>query len=271
MALAAGRTKYWMKAEILYSALKESQDLRLDMLAYHQKFPINSGEENGEDRYDALMDILHRTVNREREEENRQEREAHDRRYMERLMKPAPAMPVTGKGKGKKGKDKPRSPSQKGKGTGKSRSKSAKGRTKGKGGKKGTGEKALCVYYVAHGSCARGGECSYRHDKPKDDEEARYYRDLHTKLSSRSNSPTPKGRGKGECNQWKSTGSCRFGDKCKFEHADGSAAPATSTKQQRPRKRSSSRTKKGTNTSVAAPAVAVRELFPVRGDSRHTS
>ena len=134
-----------MKAEILYSALKESQDLRLDMLAYHQKFPTNSGEENGEDRYDALMDILHRTVNREREEENRQEREAHDRRYMERLMKPAPAMPVTGKGKGKKGKDKPRSQSQKGKGTGKSRSKSVKGRTKGKGGKRGP-EKRLCAF-----------------------------------------------------------------------------------------------------------------------------
>ena len=43
MALAAGRTQYWMKAEILYSALKESQDLRLDMLAYHQKSPINTG------------------------------------------------------------------------------------------------------------------------------------------------------------------------------------------------------------------------------------
>ena len=39
MSLAAGQTQYWMKVEILYNAMTESQDLRLDMLAYHQRFP----------------------------------------------------------------------------------------------------------------------------------------------------------------------------------------------------------------------------------------
>ena len=140
------------------------------MLAYHHRFPNNSGEEHGEERYDALMDMLHRTVNREMEEENRQECEAHDRRYMERLMKLAPAAPVTSKGTGKEGKGKPRSPSQKGKGegTGKARSKSAKGSREGKSGKKGTGEKGLCANWVTLGSCARGAECGYGHGKPKE-------------------------------------------------------------------------------------------------------
>ena len=255
MSLAAGQTQYWMKVEILYNAMKESQDLRLDMLAYHQRFPNNTGEEQGQERYDALTEILHRTVNREREEEHRQEREAHDRRYMERVMKPVPAMPATGKGKGKKGKSKPRSPSQKGKGkgNGKTRSKSAKGNRKGDGGKKGKGERGLCAVFVTLGSCARGGDCSYRHEQPKNEEEAKYYRDMHTRIVSRSNSPIPKGRGKGECAQWKNSGTCRFGDKCKFEHADGTAAPAASDpKRKGQRKRSSSRSKLGTGKSVVA-------------------
>ena len=157
------------------------------------------------------MGILHRTVNREREDENRQDREAHDRRYMERLMKLALVAPVTSKGKGKKGKGKPRSPSQKGKGegTGKARSKSAKGSRKGKSGKKGAGEKGLCANWVTLGSCARGAECGYRHDKPKNEEEAKYYRDMHTRISSRSNSLAPKGKGKGERNSWMASGACR--------------------------------------------------------------
>ena len=143
--------------------MRECKDGGLERGRYDHKCPNNTGGEHCKERYDTLMDIWNRTVNREREEENRQEREAHDRRYMERIMKPAPAMPAAAKGKGKKGKAKPRSPSQKGKGkaSGKSRSKSAKGGRKGEGGKKGTGERGLCAEFVTPGSGARGGDWAY--------------------------------------------------------------------------------------------------------------
>ena len=125
-----------MKAEILYNALKTPDDMRIDVLGYQSSFPVNIGEGLGEERYNALMDILHRTVVREREEEHRIDREAHDGRYMERVARPHPTAPAPGKGSGKKGKSTHRSQSGKGKGAkkgeGKDRSKSAKGNRKGR-------------------------------------------------------------------------------------------------------------------------------------------
>ena len=177
-------------------------------------------------------------------------------------MKPILAMPATGKGKERRASQSLVLHRRKGKEREMARQEVSPQREKRKGdsGKKGTGERGLCAVFVALGSCARGGDCSYRHEKPKNDEEAKYYRDMHTRIVSRPNSPVPKGRGKGECTQWKNSGTCRFGDKCKLEHADGIAAPAASDpKRKGQRKRSSSKSKPGTGKRVVVPVTRLSD------------
>ena len=122
-----------------------------------------------------LKDILYRTVARDREAANRAEREARDRRLWGKISQQFPAAPAPAKGQGKKDKGKSRSKSQNpkekgsGKGAGKGRSHSAKGQRKGANGKSGDGDRLLCANYIALGSCARGGDCRYRHDRPKNE------------------------------------------------------------------------------------------------------
>ena len=258
MAQLSGNVEDWMKAEVLYRALMSSDDLKIDMMAYRSKYPTNVGEELGRERYDAMMDILHRRVVMEREEVNRMERETRDRRFVERFAKSSDmALPASTKGGVKKGKGKNRSQSSKGKGEnkegkkGKSRSKSAKGGRKGKVNKSEAEEKGLCVNWVVSGSCVRGAECRYRHERPTSDADEKYYRELHTRISSRSKSPAPKGKGKGVCRQWQTDGSCRFGTECRYKHDEGAAAPATKA-QGRSSSRGSSRGRKK-KTSAAVP------------------
>ena len=86
---------------------------------------------------------------------------------------------------------------------------------------------------------------------PTSDADEKYYRELHTRISSRSKSPAPKGKGKGVCRQWQIDGSCRFGTECRYKHDEGAAAPATKA-QGRSSSRGSSRGRKK-KTSAAAP------------------
>ena len=263
MSQMQGKCSNWMKAEVLYRAMMESTDLKIEMMSYLKEYPVSLGQHKGEKRYNALKEILHRTIAREREEVNRSDREAHDRRMWERLVPNHPAAPAPskGKGKGKKGKDAARSsskgPKGEGKSKGKQRSQSAKGRGKGSGGKGGEREKGLCVNFVVNGSCSRGNECSYRHEKPKDSTEEKFYKDLHKRLASRSNSPANKGKGRGECRSWQATGTCKYGDACKYSHVTGPAAPVTSSRQQ---KRSNSRPRKV--DGVSAPATTYKGIDP---------
>ena len=259
MSQVAGRVEDWMKAEVLYRALTVSEDLKVEMLAYRSKYPNNIGEELGQERYDAMMDILYRRVVMERQEENRVDRETRDRRFVERFSKSHEvAMPAPAKGGGRKGKANNRSKSRKGKGEGKGkdkpRSKSAKGSRKGKGGKGGGEEKGLCVNWVVSGSCARGAECRYRHERATNDTDEKYYRELHTRIASRSKSPAPKGKGRGVCRQWQTDKSCRFGKECRYRHDEDPAAPVTKATG-RASSRTSSRGRKS-KTSTAAPATA---------------
>ena len=271
MALVAGRIDFWMKAEILFKAMMTSEDLKVEMVAYQMRYPSSLGEDQGEERYNALKDILHRTVTREREEENRLDREAHDRRYVQKFTKPHPTAPAAAKGSGKKGKGADRSKSRKGKGDKKgkdrSQSRTGKGNRKGKGGQGGAEEKGLCVNWVVGGSCAHGASCRYKHEKAKNDADEKYYHDLHIRIASRSKSPAPKGKGKGVCRQWQESGKCKFGDQCKYSH-DNVAAPAPKAKRTRSRARSKPRTTKG--TSAAAPVTSARGAFGPSGTGLHS-
>ena len=261
MSQAAGTFDFWMKAEVLQSALNESEDLKVEMLAYQKKYPQTLGEAKGEERYKALMHILVRTVTRERDNQNRLDRERFDARYVEKQMKGHPTAPAPQKGSGKnngKGKGS-QTPAKGGKGAGKGkdRSQSAKGNRKGNGGKGKSGDKAgnLCVYWVVSGACQRGDNCSYRHERPKDDDEDKYYRELYKNIKARSQSPGPKGKGKGSgvCQSWKSTGSCKYGDACKYKHDNAPAAPASSGGGRRQRSRGPPADKKA-GAKPAAPA-----------------
>ena len=167
-------------------------------------------------------------------------------------MKGHPAAPAPQKGSGKnngKGKGS-QTPTKGGKGAGKGkdRSQSAKGNRKGNGGKGNSGDNAgnLCVYWVVSGACKRGDGCSYRHERPKDDEEDKRYRELYKNIKARSQSPGPKGKGKGSgiCQSWKNNGSCKYGDACKYKHDNAPAAPASSNGGRRQRSRGPSTDKK---------------------------
>ena len=136
MLQTAGNFEFWMKAEILESAVNESEDLKVEMLAYQKKYPQSLGEAKGEERYKALMNILVRTVTRERDARNRLDRERYDAGFVEKQMKGQPTAPAPQKGGGKndgkgKGSQKP-SKGGKGAGKGKDRSQSSKGDRKGK-------------------------------------------------------------------------------------------------------------------------------------------
>jgi len=261
MSQAAGTFDFWMKAEVLQSALNESEDLKVEMLAYQKKYPQTLGEAKGEERYKALMSILVRTVTRDRDNQNRLDRERYDARYVEKQMKGHPAAQAPQKGSGKndgkgKGSQKP-SKGGKGAGKGKDRSQSSKGDRKGNGGKGKSSDKAgnLCVYWVVSGACQRGDQCSYRHERPKDDDEDKRYRELYKNIKARSQSPGPKGKGKGSgiCQFWKSTGSCKHGDACKYKHDNAPAAPASSGNGRRQRSRGPPVDKKA-GAKLAAPA-----------------
>ena len=215
-----------------------------------------------------MMDILYRRVVMERQEENRVDRETRDRRFVERFSKSHEvAMPAPAKGGGRKGKANNRSKSSKGKGEGKGkdrpRSKSAKGSRKGKSGKGEGEEKGLCVNWVVSGSCVRGAECRYRHERATTDADEKYYRELHTRIASRSKSPAPKGKGKGVCRQWQTDRSCRFGKECRYRHDEDPAAPVTKATG-RASSRTSSRGRKS-KTSTAAPATTASSSSKTSG------
>ena len=123
----------------------------------------------------------------------------------------------------------------------------------------------LCVNYVTLGSCARGHECRYAHVRPKNDEEERYYKELHKRIVSRSASPAPKGKGKGICKMWTESKSCKFGDKCRYAHIDGAATPVVSGKGGR--KRSKSRDTKGTPAVPASGASGATGSLGPKSDS----
>jgi len=264
MLMTAGNIDYWMKAEVLEDALKDSEDMKVEMMAYRKKYPQTLGETKGEERYKAIMDILTRTVIQERDARNRLERERQDARYLEKQYKGQATAPAQPKGNGKhdgKGKGSPKpSKGGKGAGKGKDRSQSAKGNRKGSGGKGKSDNKTgnLCVYWVVSGACQRGDQCSYRHERPKDDDEDKRYRDMYKDIKARSQSPGPKGKGKGSgiCQSWKSTGSCKYGDSCKYKHDDVPAAPASSKggRRQRSRGRSSDAKPKANPAAPAAGA-----------------
>ena len=152
MSQAAGTFDFWMKAEVLQSALNDSEDLKVEMLVYQKKYPQTLGEAKGEERHKALMNILVRTVTRERDAQHRLDRERFDARQMEKMTKGHPAAPAPQNGSGKnngKGKGS-QTPTKGGKGAGqgKNRSQSAKGNRKGNGGKGNSGDNTgnLCVY-----------------------------------------------------------------------------------------------------------------------------
>ena len=129
-----------------------------------------------------------------------------------------------------------------------------------KGGSGDTGEK-LCVNFVAGGCCSREG-CTYKHARPTHDTEEKYYRDLHTRFASRSKSPGPNGKGKGDglCKLWKKDGSCNYGDNFWYKHEGNAAAPAPKKgKKGRNRSRGSSRGRSGSGAAAAVP--------PASGDS----
>ena len=57
MSQAAGSFDFWMKAEVLQSALTESDNVKVEILAYQKTYPQTLGKAKGEERYKALMDI----------------------------------------------------------------------------------------------------------------------------------------------------------------------------------------------------------------------
>ena len=98
----------------------------------------------------------------------------------------------------------------------------------------------------------------YKHEHPKDDDEDKYYRDLHVRIKSRYKSPGPKGKGKGSgvCLSWKNNGACKYGDSCKYKHGNTLAAPAPAKGGRRQYSRGPSADRKAgaKSTAPAAPA-----------------
>ena len=79
-----------------------------------------------------------------------------------------------------------------------------------------------CRFLYAYGKCNKAppdGTCAYAHRAPTKNEirEYGYYK-------SGEGPPKAKGKGKGRCHGFFSTGSCRYGDKCIFSHSDEPAA-----------------------------------------------
>ena len=196
------------------------------------------------------------------------ERERLDNRAIEKMGgKVHPAAPAPGKGSGKKGGKGKGSAGKGGKGAGKgqNRSQSAKGNRKGGKGNSGNGANSgLCVFFVVSGSCPRGSDCSFKHERPKDDAEEKYYRELHVRIKSQSRSPGPKGKGKGSgvCLSWKNNGTCKYGDQCKYKHENTPAAPASAKGRRRSYSRGRSPGAKG-RAKGADPAAPAQGTPPV--------
>ena len=127
-------------------------------------------------------------------------------------------------------------------------------------GKGNSGDKLsnLCVNWVVSGACQRGDTCNYRHERPKDDDEDKRYRDMYKNIKARSQSPGPKGKGKGSGIRlsWKNNGTCKFGDTCKYKHDNAPVAPAPQKGGRRQRSRGPAADKKAGAKGAAPVAPA---------------
>ena len=98
-----------MKAEILEKAMNTSEDLKVEVLSCKKTVPDTMGPtEKAEEKYTALLEILHRMVDRENQVKNQKDKADYDRRLMAKLSNGnanGPAAPAPkGKGKNNKGK-----------------------------------------------------------------------------------------------------------------------------------------------------------------------
>jgi hypothetical protein len=110
------------------------------------------------------------------------------------------------------------------------------------------------------GECTKSADaCEYAHRKMTPEEAERYnLRSRSSSQSSKGGGGKGRGRGKGKgrgsqqsCNNWARTGSCAYGDKCRFKH-DKPAAPASesprSPRESRGGRRRRSRSPRGSST-----------------------
>jgi hypothetical protein len=224
-------------AEALLQQLDKSDELKDEVKAYRRM-----REDDEEKTYDYLLGIIDRHLEHEAEKRNRAN--------LEKTMsvKPGTALPGSSKevcqkflaGRCKKGgackyahpegqkglKPPPKKSSEggdKNKGRGRSQSR-GQSRTRGRSKSRNGGDvdlKKFPCYYFQDGKCVRD-PCPYAHRKATKAE----LEDMMNRGRSRS----PSAGNKLPCNNWKNTGSCVYGDGCRFSHdARGgtSAAPST--------------------------------------------
>jgi hypothetical protein len=166
-----------------------------------------------EDRtYEWLRDAVETHLRLEKEDRN-QDTLQHAHRSG---AKHKPAAPGKGEGKGK-GKDKDKQ-KREGKGEGKGKGKGKGGGKSGAstpGGRKPPGQ-IPCRFLYGFGTCNKGKECDFAHRPPTKDE----IREYGLFKQGEEGAPKPKGKGKGRCEPFFTSGSCRYGDKCVFSHSD---------------------------------------------------
>ena len=139
---------------------------------------------------------------------------------------PPPAAPVDGKASSSKGKGK------------RARSATPKPQSKTGGKSKGKGKGSntyLCLDFQT-GAC-RNPNCRYRHAKASTPEEHAQLARAHER---RSNSPAA---GRGVCQSWANTGSCRHGNACTFTRSQGARGKGGKGSGPRPRSKSRDRGK----------------------------
>ena len=101
-----------------------------------------------------------------------------------------------------------------------------KGKGKGKGEGKGKGkQRSLCARFQ-NGSCPNTeATCNYRHVIAHEaTEKERLAAILEESSQRRSRSPSPTGA-KATCRQFAETGSCTFGENCRYSHETAMPAP----------------------------------------------
>jgi hypothetical protein len=170
-----------------------------------------------EDRtYEWLRDSVETHLRLEKEDRN-QDTLQHAHRSG---AKNKPAAPGKGKGKdGGKDKDKDKK-KREGKGEGKGK---GKGKGGGKSGASTPGQRkpahlVPCRFLYGFGSCNKQGDgCEFAHRQPTKDEIREYGL---FKQGDKPPDAKAKGKGKGRCEPFFSTGNCRYGDKCIFSHSD---------------------------------------------------
>ncbi len=161
--------------------------------------------------YEWLRASVETNLRLDREDRNQDGLQAAHRQPAGRKQAAAPGKgKAKGEGKGAKGEGKKRE--GKGKGKAKGKGKGGKSGASTPGGNKPPGQ-IPCRFLYGFGKCAKGNDCDFAHRAPTKDEIRDYG-------MYKSDPEKGKGKYKGRCEPFFSTGSCKYGDKCIFSHTD---------------------------------------------------